>query len=76
MIVMIELRPIQGHSELLAWANHIRHPVSEILPNIDPGVAQQPVYLFNRVLGNQSPGLGQPLSYGVYRQRGERLFSN
>jgi hypothetical protein len=46
------------------------HPVSKILPNIDPGAAQQPVYLFNRMLGNQSPSVGQPLSYGVYRQRG------
>jgi hypothetical protein len=66
MIVVIELRPVQGHSDLLAGAHPIRDPLSKVSPHIDPGVFEQPIYLLNGVLGNQTPGVGQSLSYGIY----------
>ena len=67
--VGVEIGPVHGDNDLLAAADRLRNPLREHLPGTDAGVAQQPVDLFDRMLGQQSPRLRQRMADHRNRQR-------
>ena len=60
--VAVELGPVHGHEGVPARADLVRHPGGEAVPHVDALVAEQPVHLLDRVLGDQAPRLGQRLA--------------
>jgi len=52
-----------------ARADQMRHPAGEAVPDIDALVAEQPVDLFDRVLGHAATCLRQCLPDHRHRQR-------
>ncbi len=69
---MVEIGPVHRHQDVLLRADLLRHPVGEAVPHVDALVAHQPVHLLDRMLGHQTPRLGQSLADHGHRQRGAR----
>jgi len=54
---------------VLALGHHVRHPEAEVVPHVDPFVADQPVDLLDRVLGTRATGVCHALADSRHRQR-------
>lgn len=67
--VMVEVRPVHRHQDVALRADLPRHPAGKAVPHVDAGVAQQPVHLLDRMLGDQAAGLRQSLADHCHRQR-------
>ena len=70
--VAIEIGPVHGDDDLASCSNHAGHPVREAVPDVDARVAEQPVDLLDRVLGDQTTRLRQRLPDRGHRQRHAR----
>jgi hypothetical protein len=57
------------HQNVAALADLMPHPAGETAPDVDAVVAEQPINLLDRVLGNQAPGLRQGLANHRHCQR-------
>src|SRR5271154_3354379 len=68
-IVSVEIGPIHGDDDLLAWADDFPHPGREYLPDDDASIAQQPIDLFDRVLVDEAARLRQRMADDRDRQR-------
>jgi len=69
LIVSVEIGPIHGDDDLLAWADDFPHPGREYLPDDDASIAQQPIDLFDRVLVDEAARLRQRMADDRDRQR-------
>lgn len=49
----VEVRPIQRDDNRGLRRGDVRHPVGEQRPDVEGGIAQEPVNLFDRMLGLQ-----------------------
>src|SRR5271154_6277942 len=61
-IVSVEIGPIHGDDDLLAWADDFPHPGREYLPDDDASIAQQPIDLFDGVLVDEAARLRQRMA--------------
>src|SRR5690242_6383978 len=66
---MVEVGPVHRYQNLLARPDLVRNPTGKALPHVDAMVAEQPVHLLDRMLGDQAPSLRQRLANHRYRQR-------
>jgi hypothetical protein len=69
LIVSVEIGPIHGDDDLLAWADDFPHPGREYLPDDNASMAQQPIDLFDRVLVDEAARLRQRMADDRDRQR-------
>src|SRR4051812_44320970 len=69
LVVMVEVGPVHRHQSLLARPDLMRDPTGKALPHVDAMVAEQPVHLLDRMLGDQAPSLRQRLANHRHRQR-------
>jgi transposase len=69
LVVMVEIGPVHRHKNVPRRADLMRHPARETVPRVDAGVAQHPVDLFDRVLGDQALRLRERLSDQRHRER-------
>jgi hypothetical protein len=61
LVVGVEVGPVHRHDDLAPRAHHLANPRTEQVPRNHARVAQQPVDLFDRRLGEQSPRLRERL---------------
>ena len=69
LVVVVEIGPVHRHQDVPALADLMRHPAGETVPHVDAVVAQHPVDLLDRVLGDQTSGLRERLSDHRDRER-------
>ena len=67
--VGVELRPVHRYHDALASAHQIGYPLGEQRPHLNALVRQQPVDLFDRMLGEQTTCVSQALADQMHRQR-------
>jgi len=70
LVIGIEVGPIHCHDDGRAGADDVRHPQGQDVIDIDAIVGQQPVYLFDRMLGRQAARRGQSVPDGGDHERG------
>jgi hypothetical protein len=51
LAIRVELGPVERHDDLGARPHDKRNPGGEEMPDIDPGVGEEPIDLLDRVLG-------------------------
>ena len=61
LAVGVVVGPVHRHHDVGARPDHLRDPCGEDVPRLDPGIAQQPVDLFDRMLGEKAARLGEDL---------------
>ena len=69
LVVGVEIGPVHRDEGLGTLADDLGHPRREQLPHDQALVAQEPVDLFDRMLGEQPASLSQRLANDRYRQR-------
>src|SRR5689334_10847000 len=52
LVVMVEVSPVHRYQNRLARPDLVRDPAGKALPHVDPVVAEQPVHLLDRMLGD------------------------
>ena len=57
--VGVVVGPVHRHHDVGARPDHLRDPCGEDVPRLDPGIAQQPVDLLDRMLGQKAASLSQ-----------------
>ena len=72
LAIMIEAGLVHRYQGLRAAAHLLRHPARKAVPHVYATIAQQPVHLLDRVLGQQVVRLGQSLTDHRNRQRRTR----
>ncbi len=68
VVVLVEVRPVQGHHGLGALSHDVRHPEGKQVPHLHARVGQQPVHLLHPVLALLAPRHCQGLPDGVHRE--------
>ena len=69
LVVGVEIGPVHRHHDLGPWADDLGNPGTEQVPRDHARVAQQPVDLLDRRLGEQPASLREPLPDQRHRQR-------
>ncbi len=72
LVVLLEVRPVQGNDGLGALGQYEGHPCAEKLPAVEAFIGEQPVHLLHRVLGADvlPPRPRHRLADGCLRQAG------
>ena len=72
VVVMVEIGPVHRHQDILTASDLMWHPAGETVPYVDAVIAEQPIHLFDRMLGHQTTSLGQRMADHRNRQRRRR----
>src|SRR3978361_460852 len=75
VVVIVEIGPVHRHQDILTASDLMWHPAGETVPYVDAVIAEQPIHLFDRMLGHQTTSLGQPMADQRNRQRRRRYHA-
>ena len=65
VIIGIEFGPVHGDYDLGAFTDHIGNPIVKEAPDIELGVSEQAIHLFNRMFTFETVGQGEATTDGV-----------
>jgi len=55
LVIGVKVSPVHGDNDIRALPDHMRHPSLQQVVNVNPRVRQQPIHLFDGMLGQSSP---------------------
>ena len=65
VIIGVEFGPVHGDYDLGTFTDHIGHPIVKEAPDIELGVSEQAIHLFNRMFTFETVGQGEATTDGV-----------
>lgn len=65
VIIGIEFGPVHGDHDLGAFTDHIGYPIVKEAPDVELGVSEQAVHLFNCMFAFETIGQGEAITDGT-----------